>query len=136
AKRFDLVDRASPSEERTIGLIETRIAACFFVDLNFESRMYRHKSGVIRRVDRIRRRVGQPWIAKAEADARIVIGTAAGMRKQESETQDKVLKWLRHVEQQAEAAIILLRDHRASKPRETPEAGHLPVRELRIAAVE
>src|SRR5262245_50222326 len=47
AKQLDLVDRASPSEERAIGLIETGIAACFFVDLNFESRMYRHKGSVI-----------------------------------------------------------------------------------------
>ena len=136
AQRLDFVNGSGPGEEGTIGFTKTRVAARFFVDLDFKPGVHRDKSGVVRRVDRIGRRIGQARIAEANEDAGVVIVDAAGMREQEVETQDEILEALRLVEQQANAPAVLLGDHCPVKPGEEAAAGHLPVRELRVAPVE
>src|SRR4051812_4464752 len=64
AKGFYFVNGSGPGEERTVRLAETRITTCFFVNLDFKSGMHRDKSGVVRRVDRVGCRIGQPRVAE------------------------------------------------------------------------
>ena len=59
-----------------------------------------------------------------------------GWRQQEIEAQHEILKLLRGIEEQPDTSAILLRDNGAAESGEKSAADHLPVRELRVAAVE
>src|SRR5262249_33680713 len=59
AWRRDFVNGSGSGEERTIGFAETPVSARFFVDLDFKSGMHCDKCGVVRRVNRVWRRIGQ-----------------------------------------------------------------------------
>ena len=80
AQRLDFVNGSGPGKEGPVRFAETRVAACFFVDLDFKSGVYRDKGGVVGGIDRIGRRIGQARIAEADEDARVVVVVAARMR--------------------------------------------------------
>src|SRR5262245_59016515 len=58
------------------------------------------------------------------------------MWKQEIETQNEILEWLRRIEEQSDPPSVLLGNHGSAESGEAAAASHLPVRELRVTSVE
>src|SRR5262249_22495823 len=58
------------------------------------------------------------------------------MWEQEIEAQNEILELLRRIKEQSNPSPVLLGDHCSAEPGEKTTAGHLPVRELRVASVE